>query len=314
MAPPVPPAAALLAAVLAVSWAGPLVRFTDAPALAVAAWRLALSVIIIGAILAVRRTPPPKLSRREWGFAIAAGVFLAGHFWSWIASLDLTTIASSVVLVNMQPVFVALLSGLALGEMATRRQWAGILLAVAGAIVIAWGDFGLGGDAVLGDMLALLGAVFVSVYYVIGRRLRPLMDIWWYVGIIYGIAAVVLVVAAVLMGVPLTGYGASDWRVFVALAAGPMLIGHTGINYALRYVRAYIANLAVLAEPIGATLIAWLLPAIAEVPGPQTLVGGGLILGGIGLTVFTGDKRSGSGAARDVVRPAHSTDPGEHGH
>jgi drug/metabolite transporter (DMT)-like permease len=312
--PPVPPAAALLAAVLAVSWAGPLVRFTDAPALAVAAWRLVLSVIIIGGILAVRRTPPPKLSRREWGFAIAAGVFLAGHFWSWIASLDLTTIASSVVLVNMQPVFVALLSGLALGEMATRRQWAGILLAVVGAVVIAWGDFGLGGDAVLGDMLALLGAVFVSVYYVIGRRLRPLMDIWWYVGIIYGIAAVVLVVAAISMGVPLTGYGASDWRVFVALAAGPMLIGHTGINYALRYVRAYIANLAVLAEPIGATLIAWLLPAIAEVPGPQTLIGGGLILGGIGLTVFTRSERSGRGAARDVVRPEHSNDPGEHGH
>jgi drug/metabolite transporter (DMT)-like permease len=312
--PPVPPAAALFAAILAISWAGPLVRFTDAPALAVAAWRLTLSVLIIGGILAVRRIPPPKLSRREWGFAAAAGVFLAGHFWAWIASLDLTTIASSVVLVNMQPVFVAVLSGLALGEMATRRQWAGILLAVAGASVIAWGDIGLGGDAVLGDMLALLGAVFVSVYYVIGRRLRPLMDLWWYVGIIYGIAAVVLLTAAILMRVPLTGYATSDWRVFLALAAGPMLIGHTGINYALRYVRAYIANLAVLAEPIGATLIAWLLPAIAEVPGPQTLVGGLLILAGIGLTVFTGSRRLGRGAAHEVVRPAHSADPGEHGH
>jgi drug/metabolite transporter (DMT)-like permease len=86
--------------------------------------------------------------------------------------------------------------------------------------------------------------------------------------------------------VALTGHDGTDWLVFIALAAGPMMLGHTGVNYALRYVRAYVANLAVLGEPIGATLIAWLLPAIAEVPGPQTLVGGALILGGIGLTVL----------------------------
>jgi drug/metabolite transporter (DMT)-like permease len=284
--PPIPPAAALIAAVLAVSWAGPLVRFTDAPALAVAAWRLTLSVLIIAAILLVRRVPAPRLDRREWAYATIAGIFLAGHFWSWIASLGLTTISSAVVLVNMQPVFVAAMSGLLLGEAATRQQWFGIVIAVAGAVVIAWGDFALGGDALLGDSLALLGAVCVSIYYVVGRRLRPLMDLWWYVGIIYGIAAVVLIAAALVTSVPLTGYAPRDWWVFAALAAGPMLVGHTGINYALRYVRAYIANLAVLAEPIGATLIAWLLPAIAEVPGPQTLLGGLLILTGIGYTVL----------------------------
>jgi drug/metabolite transporter (DMT)-like permease len=96
----------------------------------------------------------------------------------------------------------------------------------------------------------------------------------------------VLVVAALAApGVSLTGYGTNDWLVFLALAAGPMMLGHTAVNYALRYVRAYVANLAILGEPIGATLIAWLLPAIAEVPGPQTLAGGVLILAGIALTV-----------------------------
>jgi drug/metabolite transporter (DMT)-like permease len=286
-AAPVPPAVALVVAVLAVSWAGPLVRFTDAPALVVAAWRLLLSVLFIAAVLLVRRTPPPRLTLRDWAFAAGAGVFLALHFWSWIASLDLTTVSSSVVLVSTQPVFVALLSGLFLGEMATRRQWAGILIAVSGAIVIAWGDFALGRDALVGDMLALAGAVFVSVYYVIGRRLRVLVDLWWYIGIIYGIAALVLVVAVLLApGAALTGHGTQDWLVFAALAAGPMMLGHTLVNYALRYLRAYVANLALLGEPVGATIIAWLLPAIAEVPGPQTLIGGLLILGGIGLTVI----------------------------
>jgi SAM-dependent methyltransferase len=174
------------------------------------------------------------------------------------------------------------------------RQWIGIVIAVAGAAVIAWGDFGVGRSALLGDALALAGAVLVSVYYVIGRRLRLHIDLWWYIFIIYGIAAGALVLAiAVLPGVPLTGFPARDWLVFLALAAGPMMLGHTGVNYALRYVRAYIANLAILGEPVGATLIAWLLPAIAEVPGPQTLVGGALILTGIVVTVMKGKAGAG---------------------
>jgi drug/metabolite transporter (DMT)-like permease len=285
--PAVSPTTALVVAVLAISWAGPLVRFSDAPALAVAAWRLILSMVIIGAVLLVRRSPPPRLSRADWLFAAAAGVFLAAHFWSWIASISLTTVSSSVVLVSTQPVFVALLSGLLLGEAATRLQWMGIGIAVAGAVVIAWGDFGLGRDAIIGDALALAGAIFVSIYYVIGRRLRLKVDLWWYIGIIYGIAALVLLVAVLLSpDVPLTGYARNDWLIFLALAAGPMMLGHTLVNYALRYVRAYVANLAILGEPIGATLIAWLLPAIGEVPGPQTLLGGVAILAGILLTAL----------------------------
>lgn len=283
----VSPTAALVVAVFAISWAGPLVRFASAPALAVSAWRLLLSVAFIGIVLLIRRTPLPHLSRRDWMLAAVAGVFLALHFWSWIASLGLTTVSSSVVLVSMQPVFVAFLSGALLGERATRRQWAGIAVAVTGAAIIAWGDFGLGPRAMLGDSLALAGALFVSIYYVIGRRLRRQLDLWWYIFLIYGIAALVLVFAIGAMpDVALTGFPRRDWLIFAALAAGPMMLGHTAVNYALRYVRAYVANLALLTEPIGATLIAWLLPAIGEVPGPQVAVGGALILGGIAVTVL----------------------------
>ncbi|MGH7446411.1 MAG: DMT family transporter [Longimicrobiales bacterium] len=285
--PAVSPVAALVVAVLAISWAGPLVRFASAPALAIAAWRLLISVAFIAVVLVVRRTPLPNLSRRDWLLACTAGLFLALHFWSWIASIGMTTVSSSVVLVSTQPVFVALLSGALLGERATPWQWTGILIAVAGTIVIAWGDFGLGAQAVRGDALALAGAVFVSVYYVIGRRLRTQVDLWWYIFLVYGIAALALVLATALMpGVPLTGFPARDWLIFAALAAGPMMLGHTAVNYALRYVRAYIANLAILGEPVGATLIAWLLPAIAEVPAAQTIAGGALILIGIAVTVM----------------------------
>jgi len=279
-----PPGFVLVLAVMAMSWAGPLVRFSTAPALAIAAWRLILSCLIVAVVLVARGRLGElfRLRATDWVLATVAGLFLAAHFWSWIASLEYTTVASSVVLVSTQPVFVAILSAVFLGERASGRQWSGILVAVVGAAVIGWGDFGMGRSALFGDMLALAGAAFVSGYYVIGRRLRQKLDLWVYVGAVYGVAAVALLLAALLSeGMPMTGFGVGNWLIFVALAAGPMMIGHTGVNYALRYLPAYVANLVVLGEPIGATLIAWALPAIAERPSPQLLVGGILIGGGV---------------------------------
>ncbi len=297
--PPVPPALVLGGAVLAFSWAGPLVRLTDAPALAVAAWRLLFSVAFVGLVLASRRTGSgwSRLSARGWLLAVGAGLLLAGHFWTWIASLRFTTVANSVVLVSTQPLFVGLLSLLFLGERPIRREWIGIAVAVVGAGLIGWGDVAVGGTALLGDALALMGAVLAAGYYVAGRSLRQTLDLWSYVGVVYGVAALALT-GAVLASpeVPFTGYGPPDWAVFLALAAGPMMVGHTGLNYALRYMRAYLANLAVLGEPVGATLIAWLLPAIAERPSWETVVGGLLILSGVAV-------------ALGVLRPGRSRAP-----
>ncbi len=285
-APRVPPGIALLVAVLAMSWAGPLIRLSSAPALAVAAWRLLFSTAFIALVLAWRGGLPVRLERREWLLALSSGVLLAAHFWSWIASLSLTTVASSVVLVSMQPIFVAGLSVAFLGERPTGTQWLGIGLAVAGTAVIGGGDFTRGRAPLAGDLLALAGAVFVSGYYVIGRRMRQRLDLWVYIGVVYGIAAAVLALAVAMdPAVPFVGYRARDWLIFLALAAGPMMLGHTGVNYALRYRRAYVANVALLGEPVGATILAWLLPGIHERPPLATVVGGVLILGGIALGV-----------------------------
>jgi drug/metabolite transporter (DMT)-like permease len=291
-----PPGVMLLAAVLAMSWGGPLVRYATAPALAVAAWRVAFSVLFIAAVVLVRDRGRAirRLERRDWTLAVLAGAFLAGHFWSWIASLSFTTVASSVVLVNTQPIFVAGLSIAFLGERPTPRQWAGIGVAVAGAAVIGWGDFAGGPEPLLGDLLAVAGAVFVSLYYVIGRRLRQRLALWDYIAVVYGAAAVILLgAAAALPGTDLTGYPATDWLVFLALAAGPMMIGHTGVNYALRYTPAYVANLALLGEPVGATLLAWWLPGIRERPSVQLVFGGALVLLGIALGVRRRERAGG---------------------
>ena len=284
---PLSPALVLISAVLAMSWAGPLIKFATAPAQVVSAWRLTYSVALIALVLALRGNGGDvfRLDRRQRWLACVAGVLLAAHFWSWIASLRYTTVASSVVLVSMQPIFVAALSALLLHERATARQWLGIMLGVTGAVIIGVSDataVTASKNALLGDGLALMGALLVSGYYVIGRELRQQLDLWVYVGVVYGIAALVMLLIVIVdPGTQLTGYPARDWWIFAALAAGPMMVGHTGVNYALRYVPAYVANLAIMGEPVGATLIAWALPALREVPGAGVLAGAALILSGI---------------------------------
>jgi drug/metabolite transporter (DMT)-like permease len=285
-----PPWLVLALAVLAISFGGPLTRLADAHPLAVAAWRLGLSLLVVVAFLAVGRGYREwrRLSRNELGAALAAGLFLALHFWSWIASLNLTTVAASVVLVNTQPVIVAVLSAALLGEAPGRRQWVGIVIAVLGALLVAAPDLSISAGAspraLLGDLLALVGAVTAALYFLVGRRLRATLGLWPYVALVYGACFVVLVVFAAAVGAPLVPQPRREIAIFAALALGPMLIGHTGCNWALRYLRAYVVNVALLGEAVGATVLAAALPGIREVPPLTTLAGGALILAGIAVT------------------------------
>src|SRR2546426_1179729 len=196
-----------------------------------------------------------------------SGLLLALHFWSWIASLRFTTVASSVVLVSLKPVFAWGIAALWLREHPGRAERWGIVLAVLGASLIGLGDARLSLGALSGDALALCGAVTGAGYYVIGRRVRQTVGIWRYATVVYAVAAAALALFALARTTPLVGFARRDWAVFGAMAAGPMLVGHTGMNYALRHFRATTVNVAALGEPVGASVIAWLVPAIHEVPG-----------------------------------------------
>lgn len=277
----------LAAAIAGLSVSGPLARLSDAAPLAIAAWRLTLALGVIGAVLAVTGTWREwrALARRDVAVALLAGAMLALHFWSWIASLDHTTVAASVVLVNLHPVVIVAASSLALGERPTARQVGGIAVAMAGAALIGVGDASgsPGGNALLGDALAVVGAITVGIYYTAGRSLRQRLSLWPYVGLVYGACVACVLALAAATGVPLWPQPAREWPIFAGIAIGPMLLGHTGFNWSLRYVPAYVVSLAILAEPVGATLLAWWHPAIAEVPGPWTLAGGAVVLGGLVL-------------------------------
>ena len=300
-----PPLLVLVVAVLATTYAGPIVRFATAPAVAIAFWRLTLVLPVTGALAgwewstehrAVPSGAPGRTAapRSVLPLMTLSGVLLALHFWSWIASLRFTTVASSVVLVSLKPVFAWGIAALWLREQPGRRERWGIVLAVVGASLIGLGDAGLSLGALSGDALALCGAVTGAGYYVIGRRVRQTVGIWRYVTAVYAVAAGALGLVALVRATPLVGFGRRDWAVFGAMAAGPMLVGHTGMNYALRHFRATTVNVAALGEPVGASVIAWLLPSIREVPPLTALVGGLLVLVGITLSLGAGSREQGA--------------------
>lgn len=295
----------LLAAILGISVSGPLARLADAQPLAIAVWRLALALGVVAVALLLTGTWREwrRLARRDLLVAAGAGVLLAVHFWSWIASLGMTSVAASVLLVNLHPVVIVAGSALWLGERPTRLQVLGLLMSLVGAAAIGIGDAlqgnagGPSGSAAMGNALALLGAITVGLYYLAGRSIRQRLSLWPYVGLVYGACLVALLCFAALTRTPLWPFAPREWMLFAGIALGPMLLGHTGFNWSLRYVPAYVVSLAVLAEPVGAALLAWVLPGIRELPGPHVLLGGVVVLGGLALGI-QGERGAGKEKAK----------------
>ena len=285
------PGLVLAIAIAGISFAGPLTRLSDAHPLAIATWRMIFAIIIV-ALFLIPTGSWRELQKLAWSdtiVGIVAGVLLALHFWSWNASIELTSVSASVFLVNLQPVFVALLSVVWLREKPAGTQWGGIAVALFGAMVIALGQnsggTSGGTNPPLGNALALIGAITAAIYYSSGRKLRRSLSLWPYVALVYGACLITLLVMVVGSGVSLGPYPRSEFAIFAALALGPMMLGHTGMNYALRYMPAYVVNIAVLGEPVGATILAAILPGIKEMPSIATILGGGLILTGMVLTL-----------------------------
>ncbi len=272
------PGFALALAVLAISWGSILVRLCDAPPLSIACYRMALTAALL-APLAFRRIhfasfPPSLLGRIG-----LAGAFLAVHFGAWIWSLDLTSIGSSVVLVSTQPLFSALISGFALGERAPAKIYAGISIALAGTLLISGADWGLSGQRLLGDALAVMAAAAGAGCFVVGRSVRSHVPFVAYFFLLCATAAALLAVAALAARQPLIGFPVRDYLYLAALAILPTLVGHGCLNWAVRYLRVYLVNLAAFGEPILATVYAWIL--FREPITPSLLAGGTLIASGI---------------------------------
>ncbi|RKN43625.1 DMT family transporter [Micromonospora endolithica] len=289
---------ALALAVVAVSSSAPLVAFAAAPALAIAFWRNALSVAVLGPFsLARRRAEFRALTvgagRREGLFCVLSGVALAAHFATWMPSAQLTSVAAATALVATQPVWQGLIAR-AQGRRLPTGVWVGIGVAVVGAALATGADFAVSGRAFTGDLLAVVGGMFAAVYSALGERARATISTATYTTICYGVCALLLLVACLVGGVPLTGFDGGTWAAVLALVVGAQLLGHSMFSYALRRVSAVTVSVLILLEAPGAALIGWVW--LDQLPQLLALPGLALLLAGVAVVVLAG-------------RPARRTPP-----
>lgn len=280
----------LVLGVVAVAFASIFIRLAEAHSIVIATYRLCLATLVIAPVALIKSRGELKtLSLKEWLLAFGAGAFLALHFAFWIASLRYTTVTSSVVLVTVSPIFVAIASYLLYREKITRRIIWGIAISVIGSIIVGFNNWQLGGASVKGSWLALLGALAIAGNLLIGRKLRQKMSLLSYIFLTYASAAVILLVWSLIVGGSLTGYSGKTYLMFVLLALLPQLLGHSSFNWSLRFLPATMVTIAVLGEPVGATILA--LAILNEIPATFEIIGGVLILGGIALAFSRGGEK-----------------------
>jgi drug/metabolite transporter (DMT)-like permease len=276
--------------VAAVSTAAVLIREADAPAMVIAASRVALASPPLLLLAGLRRDRVLPHDRHLLALTLLSGICLAVHFGLWVASVKQTSIVTSVVLVTTTPLFVGLLGGPLLGERPGRSIWLAIAVSAMGTALLVSEDLDAGGDTLTGDAFALLGAMFAAGYIMTGRRVLAASNAWLpYVTTSYSVAAVILLATALAAGETLGGYSGKTYALLVALAVVPQLIGHTSVNRSLGHLPAIVISIAVLGEPVGATILGAIF--LSEEPTLLQLAGGLVVLVGVALGV-RGDVRT----------------------
>lgn len=276
-----------------VSFAAILIRLSTAPPLIIAFYRLFYGVLLLlPLILILYRAEFKKIELWSLLLSLLAGLFLALHFFSWITSLEYTTVTSSVVLVTTHPILVSLLSVFLFHEKFSLKVLLGILMAISGSMIIGLGGIALHRGVWRGDILAFLGALMMAGYILVGSRVRKVLSLFVYVFITYSTASLILLILTLLHSLPLKGYSSYNHLLFFLLGFGPTVIGHTCFNWALKYIPSTQVSVSILGEPIGASILAFYF--FNESPSLLVLGGGILVLAGIYTTVKgQGDSKRG---------------------
>lgn len=289
--PPFNPKAALIIGVIAISTSAILVKFADgAPAAIIAFYRLLIAVIIMSPIVLMKyRSEFRNITKRNWFFSILAGIFLALHFILWFESLNFTSVASSVLFVSTSPLFAFIGTFFLFRERFSYGSIISIIIALFGSIIIGWGDLQLNGTALFGDFLAIFGAIAVTVYFLIGQSARKSLSLVSYTFIVYGVAAITLLIYNIFLQNPFVGYSQTQWWVFIALAIIPTFFGHSLFNWSLRWLSTTTVSMAGLFEPIGASILAYLF--LSETLSWSQVLGGTIVIFGLYLFIVSTSKK-----------------------
>ncbi|WP_044477169.1 DMT family transporter [Paenibacillus antibioticophila] len=269
--------------IIAISFSSIFIRWSDAEASVIGMYRLFLTNLIMLPLVWKSRKEMFSLTGRQWGWLLLSGTLLGLHFLFWIGSLSYTTVASSTVILTLEPILVVSSSYFLFGTRINRTMMLGIGLALVGSIVIGAGDFQVSGSAVHGDLLSLLGTFAVAAHMLAGKQILQSMSAFVYNFWVFFTAASLLAVYNLVQGYSFTGYSSKEWGVFLLLAVVPTLFGHYLFNWLMQYMSASAVSMAVLGEPVVASLLAWLL--LKESLSGLQLGAGAVILAGVWLFI-----------------------------
>lgn len=256
---PVPLPLLLMIGIVAISFSAIFVRWSHASASVIAMYRLLLTAAILLPLLLRYRSEVAQLRLSDWAGLFWSGVALGLHFLFWMESLNLTTVASSTAILSLEPVFVLIGACLFLGQRTNLLAVLSMAVAILGAAMIGWGDWGLTGEALLGDLLSLLGTAAMAVQILLAKSMLKRIPAFVFSFFVFVLAALVLAVYNLAAGLPFTGYDSREWGIFLLLAVVPTLFGHYLFNWLLKYMRPESVSMSVLGEPLGATILAYLL-------------------------------------------------------
>ncbi|MEO4054315.1 DMT family transporter [Solibacillus sp. CAU 1738] len=275
--------------VISVSLSAILVKLANADSGVIAFYRMLFSVLLMSPIFLLKYTQEIKLlTKRDWVFSGIAGVFLAFHFILWFESLHYTSVASSTVLVTMQPLFAFIGTYFFFGEKISIKTIIAAAVAIAGSVLISWGDFRVSGTALYGDILALIACALITGYLLFGQDVRQRLSLITYTMVVYTSSTICLFFYVLFKGESFGPYPAIDWMWFVLLAIVPNLLGHTLFNWSLKFVSTNVISIAILFEPIGAAILAFFV--FSEHIILSQVIGGSVIIVGIMLFVVDLDK------------------------
>ncbi|MGG3468259.1 DMT family transporter [Neobacillus pocheonensis] len=283
--PKINPYAVLAIGVLSVSASAIFVKLSTAPSGVIAFYRLFFSVLFMLPIFLTKHVKELRLiTKKDWLFAAIAGILLAFHFILWFESLNYTSVASSTVLVTLQPLFAFVGTYFFFKEKLSSKAILSGIIAVAGSIIISWGDFRISGTALFGDIIALIACIPVTAYLLFGQNVRKRVSLITYTFIVYFMSTITLLIYCLVVGESLFPYSSSNWTYFILLALFPNLLGHTLFNWSIKWLSTSTISMAILFEPVGATILAYFL--LSENVFWTQIIGGIIVIGGILLFVI----------------------------
>ncbi|WP_433595345.1 DMT family transporter [Lysinibacillus xylanilyticus] len=286
--PKIHPYIPIFIGVISVSLSAIFVKLANAEAGVIAFYRMLFSVLIMAPLFFWKYTKEIKELRiRDWLFSSVAGIFLAFHFILWFESLNHTSVASSTVLVTLQPLFAFVGTYFFFKENITLKTIFAGVIAIVGSILISWGDFKLSGTAFYGDMLALVACALVTAYFLFGQDVRKRLSLVTYTMVVYAVSTITLFIYVLIKGESFGPYPTMDWIWFILLAIVPNLLGHTLFNWSIKYVSTNVVSIAILFEPVGAAILALLI--FKEYLIATQIIGGFIVI--VGILLFVVDEK-----------------------